>query len=432
MDRRDFIKTSAAIAGMAWLGDWEQAFALGKNDSLAGKTWPGWKKGQFQVHFIYTGVAESMFYIFPDGTTMLLDCGDHNALGRGPKAVPVLPSPDLHSGEWITRYVQRVNPSKNLIDYMMLSHYHDDHAGCEKFYASATSRNGEPYYLSGFSQAAEWLTFSKAIDRCWPDYNDPIPLSDDGSGVVTHMKKFYTEIQKRGTKIEKFRLGAINQVAMIHNPEKYSNFSVRNICANGRVCTPEGKIIDIYKDYIKEKNPKKLNENGMSLGMVFRYGDFRFFTAGDFSDRLKAPDGTKSETEDILAEVCGSANVAKINHHGHYSMPEKLIAALRSQVYVSCVWDQLHNVDPVMTRLSDKSIYPGERIICPGIMPAERRQVDQGQEWMNNVPRATYEGAHIILNVEPGGKKFSISLLPAKDESMKVESVLRFKTLKLD
>jgi hypothetical protein len=65
-------------------------------------------------------------------------------------------------------------------------------------------------------------------------------------------------------------------------------------------------------------------------------------------------------------------------------------------------------------------------------MPAERRQVDQGKEWMNNVPRATYEGAHIILNVEPGGKKFSISLLPAKDESMKVESVLRFKTLKLD
>ena len=114
MDRRDFIKTSAAIVGMAWLGDWEQAFALGKNDSLAGKTWPGWKKGQFQVHFIYTGVAESMFYIFPDGTTMLLDCGDHNALGRGPKAVPVLPSPDLHSGECSGRIrpLHREEPSE--------------------------------------------------------------------------------------------------------------------------------------------------------------------------------------------------------------------------------------------------------------------------------------------------------------------------------
>ncbi len=430
MDRRDFIKTSALIAGMAWLGDWEKAFAAGKADKLAGKIWPGWKKGEFQVHFIYTGVAESMFLIFPDGTTMLLDCGDHNAIGRGIKAVPVLPSPDRHAGEWIARYVERVNPSRNEVDYMMLSHYHSDHGGCEKFYASETTRNGEPYYLSGFSQAAEWLTFGKAIDRCWPDYNDPIPLVDDGSGVVAHMKKFYAEAQKHGTKIEKFRLGETNQIALVHHPDKYKNFSVRNISANGRLCTPDGKIIDIYKDYIKEKNPKKLNENGMSLGMIFQYGDFRFYTAGDFSDRLKRPDGTKDETEDIMAEVCGRANVAKLNHHGHYSMPAKLIAALRSQVYVSCVWDQLHNVDPVMARLSDKSIYPDERIICPGIMPAERRKVDQGKEWMDNVPKATYEGAHIILNVEPGGKQFSINMLTAKDESMRVESVMRFKTKK--
>ena len=110
MDRRDFIKTSALAAG-AMLLDWESAFAAGAADPAAGKVWKGWKKGHFQVHFIYTGVAESMFMIFPDGTTMLLDCGDHNAIGRGDLAVPVLPSPDRHSGEWIARYVLRVNPN---------------------------------------------------------------------------------------------------------------------------------------------------------------------------------------------------------------------------------------------------------------------------------------------------------------------------------
>lgn len=432
MDRRDFIKTSAAVAGLAWLGDWEKAFAIGRQDKNVGKAWKGWKKGQFQVHFIYTGVSESMFYIFPDGTTMLLDCGDHNAIGRGSKAVPILPSPDLHAGEWISRYVKRVNPSKTKVDYMMLSHYHSDHGGCETFSASVTERNGTPYHLSGFSQAAQWLTFGKAIDRCWPDYNDPIPLVDDGSRVVAHMKKFYAEMQRQGMKIEKFRLGETNQIALIHHPDKYKNFTVRNISANGRVCGPDGKIIDIYKDYIASQHPKKLNENGMSLGMIFQYGDFRFYTAGDFSDRLKQSDGTKKEIEDFMADVCGNAHVAKLNHHGHYSMPTKLVAALRSQVYVSCVWDQLHNVDPVMACLSDQSIYPGERVICPGIMPRERREVDKGKDWMNNVPKTTYEGCHIILNVEPNGKDYTINLLSAKDEAMTVESVLHFKATRLD
>ena len=49
MDRRDFIKTSAAVAGLAWLGDWEKAFAIGRQDKNVGKAWKGWKKGHRSV-----------------------------------------------------------------------------------------------------------------------------------------------------------------------------------------------------------------------------------------------------------------------------------------------------------------------------------------------------------------------------------------------
>lgn len=35
-----------------------------------------WRTGHYQVHHIYTGRSECMFHIFPDGTSMLLDCGD--------------------------------------------------------------------------------------------------------------------------------------------------------------------------------------------------------------------------------------------------------------------------------------------------------------------------------------------------------------------
>lgn len=429
MDRRQFLR-AGALAGAACLIDFQEAFARGAKDPLAGRPWPGWRKGQFQVHFIYTGVAESMFMIFPDATTMLLDCGDHNAVGRGKLAVPVLPSPERHAGEWIARYVQRVNPGGSDVDYMMLSHYHSDHGGHEGFYASREVRDGREYALSGFSQAAEWLTFRKAFDRCWPGYDDPIPLLDHrAADCVEQMRRFYIYMARhRGLQVEKFRLGETNQVAMLHRPRAYPQFSVFNLCANGRIASPDGQVTDLYRQLKEKENPWRLNENGMSLGMIISYGPFRFFTAGDFSDRFRQPDGTTMDIEEQLARVCPPVSVAKLNHHGHYSMPAQLVSALRARVYVSCVWDQLHNVAPVMARLSDRTLYPGERLLCPGIMPAERRAEDAGQPWLQDVAPASFDGGHVVLNVEKGGRDYSISYLTAADESMTVKSVMHFKT----
>ena len=157
MDRRDFLKSALLSGGALLLSDWKEAFARGTQDPRAGKVWQGWKEGEFQIHFIYTGVGESMFLIFPDGTTMLLDCGDFDAAARGEKAVPILPNSDRHAGEWIARYVTRVNPAITDVDYMMLTHYHNDHAGSDQFYAEKIIRDGEEYALSGFSQTAETL-----------------------------------------------------------------------------------------------------------------------------------------------------------------------------------------------------------------------------------------------------------------------------------
>ena len=101
----------------------------GSGHPLAGKALPPWRPGEFQVHFIYTGVAESLFWIMPDGTTMLLDCGDHPAWTRGKKAVWILPNGKRYAGEWIARYVERVNPAGTAVDYLMISHHHADHGG---------------------------------------------------------------------------------------------------------------------------------------------------------------------------------------------------------------------------------------------------------------------------------------------------------------
>ena len=163
MNRREFLK-GAAVMGMGATA-WGCALRRGLEDPRVGKAWDGWRPGHFQIHVIYTGVAESLFLVFPDGTTMLLDCGDHPACKRGKLAVPILPDQSRHAGEWVARYVLRANPHGRDVDYMMLSHYHSDHGGQLKFNAG-DAPNGK-YKLSGFGQAMEYLTFRRAIDRAW-------------------------------------------------------------------------------------------------------------------------------------------------------------------------------------------------------------------------------------------------------------------------
>lgn len=424
MDRRYFLKTSVIGGAALLLSDWERAFAMGRKHTDAGKPWRGWKKGEFQIHFIYTGVAESMFLIFPDGTTMLLDCGDFDAAARGEKSVPILPSADRHAGEWIARYVTRVNPSVTDVDYMLLSHYHNDHAGSDRFYAEKIIRDGKEFPLSGFSQAAQILNFHKAIDRCYPDDDSSLKWADQDT--VGLMQDFYAYMQKhKGLQIEKFRLGATDQIVQLHNPLRYPTFQVRNICGNGCIAYPDGRIKDLFEAR-KVAGKENKNENAMSLGMVFSYGPFRFYTAGDFSAKFKDPDGTPRFIEDDIADVCGSVNVAKVNHHGHNSMSRKLVSALSPQVWVSCVWDQLHNLPPCMQLLSDRSIYPGDRVICPTIMPAARREKDRDAAWMKDIAPETFEGCHIVVNVDREGKSYSVSFIPARDESMTVCSIMHF------
>ena len=65
-NRRVFLKGALGAAGVAGMGSWRQAFADGTADAAAGRIWKGWRSGEFQIHFIYTGVAESIFLIFPD------------------------------------------------------------------------------------------------------------------------------------------------------------------------------------------------------------------------------------------------------------------------------------------------------------------------------------------------------------------------------
>ena len=70
MCRREFVRDALGAAALGALG------GCGTFGGVAvGGTYPGWKPGELDIHLIHTGTSENTFMIFPDGTTMLLDCG---------------------------------------------------------------------------------------------------------------------------------------------------------------------------------------------------------------------------------------------------------------------------------------------------------------------------------------------------------------------
>ena len=432
MDRRSFIAmaASAPLAGAtaslrpeAVRGN-EASNADGRGHAMSGKTLPPWKPGEFQVHFIYTGVCESMFWIMPDGTSMLLDCGDHPAYERGKKAVWVLPDAYRHAGEWIARYVLRVNPSKESVDYMMVSHHHSDHAGRIGYGAGVRKWKGRELSVSGFLHAADTLRFKRGFDRGWPDFNDPIPDGNCDTVAYRHVRDTIDFLSERdGLEMEKFRVGGANQVAMLKNASAHPLFKIVNIAANGKILRRDGSIRDLYE---KKHGAKRLNENGMSLGMVVEYGPFRFYTAGDFSDRCKQPDGSVMDVETELAGELDMVDVAKINHHGHHSMPGKIVSALAARVWVACVWDQLHVTADTLGNLCDRSLYPGPRLVAPGVFSPLRRIQDAGRPYIADIAPESFEAGHVVLTVAPGGKTYNVAYVTADDESMKVTGAYDF------
>ena len=392
-------------------------------DDRTGARFGGWKKGHFQIHFTYTGASESMFLIFPDGTTMLIDCGDFDAASRGELAMPLLPDGSRHAGEWIARYVKRVNPNGSDVDYMLISHFHRDHMGTAKWCKDVVRRGNRDYHLTGFSLAAETLHFRTAIDRTGGAFDSRELFEPSENQFPYLLNCLYGHLKARdGLEVEKLRLGAADQIVCRHGG--VDGFSVKNICANGRLALADGGVLDTLRP--DGKMPWYWNENHLSCGHVFTYGKFKFFTAGDFSGPAMDANGVTLLPEEHLAKtLTGPVSVAKVNHHGCKSMPDSLLRALRARVYAACTWDVLHLTDDCLARFANPANCEKGTLLVPGNFGASRRTV------VNAAGRAlfpdeVYGGVHSIIDVPPVGETFTLSLVDAHDEDMRVVYSRRF------
>ena len=138
------------------------------------------------------------------------------------------------------------------------------------------------------------------------------------------------------------------------------------------------------------------------------------------------PDARRIDLESDRAKAVRPVSVAKMDHHGHEAMPKTLVAALRAKVYTAGVWEQRHLTKGTMARLSDKALYPDERLFVPGILPSRRLEEDAGKPWIGMSEPTCANGVHVVVDVAPGGDSYTVATVAAADESMRVMSARRF------
>ena len=397
-------------------------------DHEIGRPYVGWREGELDLHFIETGVAESAFYVLPDGTTALVDAGDRDPTTHQ-NGFPIVPDASRRSGEWVARYIERVCPGLETIDYVVASHFHRDHVGDSTLEVPFKGLGGDgDYKLTGIPEVGERYRFGTAFDRAYPDYDRPIPCVSPVREYRDNLVKFwdYAE-EKLGLKREKFEVGALDQLKLVHAPEKY-DFHIRNICANGVIWNPgEGRAIDYFERYPLTRelnNSENTRENMLSIAFVAQYGAFRFYTGGDVMGVATRDDGTTFELEPLVGQAAGPVDVCKANHHSYKNaMKPGFVNAVAPRVFVVCAWNADHFQDVTATTMCDDSDsgYPGPRVICPTRVCQERLAQTPGRPWRRQLVET---GGHIVVKAYDGGSTYKVYYLTSQDESMTVKLVL--------
>lgn len=73
-----------------------------------------------------------------------------------------------------------------------------------------------------------------------------------------------------------------------------------------------------------------------------------------------------------------------------------------------------------MTNMTSKADYAEERIVCPTMFPAVRKELYKGAPWRNCVKE---ESGHVVVKVYDEGKKYKVYFLDASNENMTVKAV---------
>ncbi len=366
-----------------------------------GKPLALWSEGELDIHTISTGRGECLFFILPDGTTMVVDAGEFSRESSEYKNVLQRPNASIRPTKVYGDYIKHFLPrGKSAIDYMHISHFHMDHMGnLEKEYAKDESGT---YTLAGVTALYHHIPFMEANDRAYGNY-DGLKVSSMSEAALANWRKFVDyQVARKALRASQFKVGAVNQFALKYNAAAYPTFRIENVCANCCIWK-NNQAVDIYA----QKGAAKA-ENAASCGFVIRYGDFDFFTAGDIGDYY--------DYEYAVAEVVGQVEATKAHHHlSPHSNREKAQNVIKPKVLVATSF-YVREIQPD----KDKFGYITEGgcdIYCTSV----------GESLLTMFPtyyaKCEATSGHIVIRVAKGGESFKVYTLDDMSSDYKVKSI---------
>lgn len=368
-----------------------------------------WSRGDLEIHQISTGRGNAAFFIFPDGTTMLVDAGYVGP--SGPHAVPLRPDGSRTPAEWIVRYVRRMHPTRDArLDYALLTHFHGDHMGTV-LPKSPLSKSGK-HKLSGITEVGEHIPIRTMLDRSWPDY--------DRSDALSNYRAFLDwQAQIRGMRTLRFRPGLDDQIVLVNRPGDYPGFKIRNVAANGEIWTGEGTgVHSRFPPPDKVPQSQLPTENALSIAFRLTYGKFDYFNGGDMPGVPAQGQPAWHDIETPVARAVGPVDVAVVNHHGVRDTSNAMfVGTLRPRAWILPVWSSVHGNAGVLGRLLSSELYPGPRDVFATDRHEDERHFSPYAAAMKSV------NGHIVIRVAPPGDTYTVLILDNTTESGRVVGV---------
>jgi beta-lactamase superfamily II metal-dependent hydrolase len=423
LNRRTFLRQSAALAALAStraLTGAEKAPGAHTPDAITpGTLLEPWQPGMLDIHHINTGRGNASLILCPDGTSILIDAGAANTPVQFMN--PARPNDSRRPGEWIARYAQRQLSAahREELDYVVVTHLHVDHMGGVGPLSTISAQGG--YRLTGISDVAEQIKIGRLIDRGFPAYDYPAKQNDPS---VSNYASFTHALSARGTPVERLSPGRANQIRLLHEPEKYASFAVRNLAVNGEVWTGGEEATQSYFPSLTEIAAKQMtaeqmpSENMCSIALRLNYGRFSYYTGSDLTCDTNYGRDAWRDIETPVARVAGPVSVATVNHHGYFDAAgPDFVRLLRPRVWILQSWHASHPSMPVLANLYSTQLYEGNRdVFCTGL---------KNEAWMTTArfsDRFRNRDGHVLVRVAPGGDEYNILVLDASDESSRVQA----------
>ena len=375
------------------------------SDVEVGKMLPLWQEGYLDIHMINSARGECSFLILPDGTTLVVDAGEITPT-TGDYPISQLPSVDIRPTTTYARYIKNYLPEgKSWIDYCHISHFHNDHFG-DPGIKGETNPIG--YRKIGPMALYDQIPFKNVLDRAYPDYvEDSKTAPIDHTWLIEDWKTLIKWGEENG-KIQgaRFEVGQ-EQIKLLYNKAKYSNFYTMNICGNGY-----GYYIKSGATTPKKNGSKSDSGNPSSCGFYIRYGDFDYVSAGDVTS---APQNRMA----YYFRDCADGHKLDAIKGGHHLSGNSYGGQMEAYMFPDVILNQnFYKKQPDIDLLNNK-IFP--------IIGAEVYTINAHPEalieYADTYAKISGYNGHIVLRVAPGGASYYVYMLDATNFEYRVKSI---------